>query len=95
VLIDWSNARSGPPEADLAMTWILLATGAIEASAPVRAALGAVRSLLVRSFLGGCERGPVEAVLPVGAERRLADPNVTPAEAARVHALLHAVSGTR
>lgn len=93
VLIDWSNARSGPPAADLAMTWILLATGEIEAPAPAKAALGALRGLLVRSFLSSCDRAAIEAALPGIGEHKLADPNVTSAEAARIHALLRSVDG--
>ncbi len=87
-LIDWSNARSGPPAADHAMTWILLATGEIEAPAPLRAALNVLRPLLVRRFLGAYGRDAVKAALPVIVDRKLADPNLTPAEAERIHALL-------
>jgi aminoglycoside phosphotransferase (APT) family kinase protein len=92
VLIDWSNARAGPPAADLAMTWILLATGTVGGPWPVRAATAVFRRRMVASFLAGVDRSGAAATLPEVARWRLADPNVTAAEAAQVRSLTRRVS---
>jgi aminoglycoside phosphotransferase (APT) family kinase protein len=76
VVIDWTNARRGEPALDVAMTWVIAATSG---------------GLLGRSFaalyLRDQDLERVRAALPLAAERRLADPNVTDAERARVRRL--------
>lgn len=86
-LIDWANARAGSPAADLAMTWILLATGSVEGAALKRLAIGVLRRLLVRSFLHQIDTDTARSALGLVATRRLADRNVRPDEATRVRAL--------
>ena len=78
VLIDWTNAAHGPPEHDLAMTWVILE--------PLRV-LPQVDELLA-AFLDAADRGRAAAGLPAAVRRRLADPNVTDDERAAVRALL-------
>lgn len=80
VVIDWTNAADGPPELDIAMTWVILE--------PLARVIPLVRDL-VDAFLDAAgpesgQRGLVGAVA-----RRLADPNVTDDERAAVEALLH------
>lgn len=76
VLIDWTNARAGPPELDLAMTWLILITSG---GAPGRA--------LAEHFLRlvGVER--IRAGLPDAKAFRIADRNVTDVERRLVRAV--------
>jgi aminoglycoside phosphotransferase (APT) family kinase protein len=73
VLIDWTNARGGDPDADVALTWLIA-----ETSAGVR---GRLFAWLFRRIVGreAIRRGFAEA-----STFRLADPHVTDAERARV-----------
>jgi tRNA A-37 threonylcarbamoyl transferase component Bud32 len=73
VLIDWTNARGGDPDADVALTWLIA-----ETSAGIR---GRLFAWLFRRIVGreAIRRGFSEA-----SAFRLADPHVTDAERARV-----------
>lgn len=81
VVIDWPAAAAGPAEADVAQTWILVATS--DASAFERAA----RLPFIRAFLGCFDRGAIAGILPAVAERRLADENVRDSERTRIRRL--------
>jgi aminoglycoside phosphotransferase (APT) family kinase protein len=76
VLIDWTNARAGDPDADVALTWLIA-----ETSGGPRGRLfaWAFRRLVGREAI---RRGFAEA-----SAFRLADPHVTDAERARVRRL--------
>lgn len=76
VLIDWTNARGGDPDADVALTWLIA-----ETSAGVRGRWFAwlFRRIVSREAL---RKGFAEA-----SAFRLADPHVTDAERARVRRL--------
>ena len=86
VVIDWPNARRGPAEADVAMTWIILATSDLP-EVPRRALLSILRGAFVSVFLRHFDLGAMRRVLPAVAERRLADRNVRERERARVRLL--------
>jgi Ser/Thr protein kinase RdoA (MazF antagonist) len=73
VLIDWTNARSGTPESDVALTWLILETSG---GLPGRVAARLFRAAAGRD---GIQRGLANAVA-----FRLADRHVTDAERARV-----------
>lgn len=73
VVIDWTNAHAGSPDADLAMTWLILATSA---GLP-----GRIAARILRSEVG---REPIRRGLAAASRFRLADPNVTQAEKQRV-----------
>jgi tRNA A-37 threonylcarbamoyl transferase component Bud32 len=76
VLIDWTNARAGDPDADVALTWLIA-----ETSAGLRGRLfaRAFRRVVGRQAIG---RGFAEA-----SAFRLADPHVTDAERVLVRRL--------
>jgi aminoglycoside phosphotransferase (APT) family kinase protein len=88
VLIDWTNGCRAPAEAEVALTWIIMATSEIPGPLPVRLVAGAVRGRFVRQFLSHFDLDPVRAALPRVAELRLADQNVTDRERERVRALV-------
>ncbi|PZG87813.1 hypothetical protein C1I97_32355 [Streptomyces sp. NTH33] len=76
VVIDWRNAGAGDPAADVAMTMVTVGSAEVPGLA-VR--LG--RRLLVHSVRKGCRTDPAGRIREV-TEAKLADPNLTPAEAA-------------
>lgn len=76
VLIDWTNAGPGDPAMDAALTWLILATSA-----------GLPGRLLAASFRRRVGNAIVRAGLSAACAYRLADPNVTDAERARVRAV--------
>jgi aminoglycoside phosphotransferase (APT) family kinase protein len=82
-VIDWTNARLGPPALDVAVTWVILATVRLD-SAVARAA----RDAFVRAFLASFDREDIRRALPTAVERRLADPNISPHERDDVRQLL-------
>lgn len=87
VLLDWTNARSGVGEADVALTWLVLAAAELGETG-VRAAVGAVvRRLFLRAFLGHFELARVRAVLPAVAAWKCEDRNMRPAEIAAMRRL--------
>ena len=73
VVIDWTNAHGGDPQADVALTWIILATSA-----------GLPGRLLAHLYRSSAGRDVVRAGLDGARAFRLADPNVTDAERALV-----------
>jgi hypothetical protein len=73
VVIDWTNARGGDPDADVALTWLIFETSA---GLPGRLAAGIFRA---RVGADAVRRGLADA-----ARFRLADMNVTAAEKHRV-----------
>jgi aminoglycoside phosphotransferase (APT) family kinase protein len=76
VVIDWTNARAGDPDVDVALTWLILRTSG---GLPGRA--------LAELFRRNVGAGVIRRGLPAAAAFRLADPNVTDAERRRVRAL--------
>lgn len=76
VVIDWTNAGAGDPGVDLALTWVIGETSGV----PARA--------FVRLYARRVDREALERGLPEAVARRLADPNLTEAERARVRRLL-------
>jgi aminoglycoside phosphotransferase (APT) family kinase protein len=79
-VIDWANAHVGAPEVDVAMTFVIL-RGIV---------LPAHERLLVRGLLRAMARTcgtDRRAGMPVATEWRLADPNLTDAEAGLIRRL--------
>jgi aminoglycoside phosphotransferase (APT) family kinase protein len=76
VVIDWSNARAGDPALDVALTWVIGATSG-----------GVGGPVFTKLFLRHVDRSAARRALPEACEYRLADPNVTDGERARVRRL--------
>lgn len=93
VLIDWANSARGAGPADVAVTWLLMATAAIP-RATVPGAVGHVlRKMFVRSFLGHFDRAVVRAALPAVVEWKCRDRNMSLAEVTAMRRLLARESG--
>jgi aminoglycoside phosphotransferase (APT) family kinase protein len=70
VVIDWANARRGPPGADIAATWLLLAAAEIPGRpSPARTILRLSRRAFLRTFLNHAGRdGAGPWLAPIAAE---------------------------
>ena len=78
VVIDWTNARSGEPSLDVALTWVILATSGG----------GVLARLFISRFLAHFDKDEVVRALRAAAEYRLADVNVRDDERAKVRRLV-------
>jgi hypothetical protein len=80
VVIDWTNAVQGPPGADVAVTWLLLAAGQTDTSPVEWVLVTTLRRVLVRSFLHAAGRDAAVASLSAALEYRSHDANLSPGE---------------
>jgi aminoglycoside phosphotransferase (APT) family kinase protein len=87
-VVDWANAARGVPAADVACTWLILAT------APVPEAPGPHwRQDMVGGFTAGSDIDAARPYLRVIAERWRTDRGVSPAEQSRIDAFLAGAAG--
>lgn len=85
LVIDWTNAGAGPAEADVALTWLLLAAGEPPGGPMVRLVVGVARRSFLRSFLGHFDLAKISLHLAATAERRLLhDSNMRESELRRM-----------
>ena len=80
VLVDWTNARSGPADLDVAVTAVIIAEVAVDEDEPEYAR--AARALLA-AFLLAADGEPVPHLVEA-VRIRLADPSLVPGERALV-----------
>ena len=84
VVIDWSNAGRGDPDAEVADLWLIMSNADIPGSPVQRALLRAGRKLFVRGFIRQFDRDAVRRQLRVAMDHRLRDPNMRSAERERI-----------
>jgi aminoglycoside phosphotransferase (APT) family kinase protein len=83
-VIDWSNVAAGPPAADVAMAWLIMATSEVDGTPlALRPALRSIRSVLLHRFRALVSHDPGPELARV-AQARIADRNTRPAEAERL-----------
>lgn len=82
VLIDWRNAREGPPDLDVAMTAVILGQAALDDAGPMAAAAGR----LLHRFLLRVPGDPLSR-MDEAIHRRRADPALSQLEVARLDAV--------
>jgi aminoglycoside phosphotransferase (APT) family kinase protein len=88
VVIDWARARRGPPGADVAATWLVLAAAEVPGRRSLaRAALGMARRAFLRAFLEAAGRDRARPWLVALAAERASDTHLSRAERTRMHAL--------
>jgi aminoglycoside phosphotransferase (APT) family kinase protein len=75
VVIDWTNARSGDPALDVALTWVIGATSGFGGS-------------FLDHFLSHFEERELLRALPAASKYRMADANVTDSEREAVRHLV-------
>ena len=93
VVIDWTNARRGAPALDVADAWVLLATAEVPGSRAARTVARLGTRAFLRAFLAGVDQEEARRALPAAVDRRLADPNTTEGERARMRRLVHRAPG--
>ena len=93
VVIDWSNAARGAGEVDVALTWVLLASGENPARGLKAIVSEPFRARLVGAFLASFDEGPVRDVLPQVVEWKTTDPHMSEAEKAAMWALARRQGG--
>ncbi|QYC42674.1 Phosphotransferase enzyme family protein [Nonomuraea coxensis DSM 45129] len=81
-VVDWANAARGAAGADVACTWLVLAT------APLEASMDVWRSGMLAAFLAGVDTVAARRYLPAVADRRRAEEHLSAAEKAEISAFL-------
>ena len=88
VVIDWSSVHRGDANADVVMTWVILAAAQPPGSAWTRAIAGAGRSVFVNQFMSGFDKKHLsQLVTPIG-RLKLRDPNMSSAERLAIEAFI-------
>lgn len=81
-VIDWANSARGDPHVDVALTWLLLAAGAVSGSRVAAWFVTRGRSALLRGFLDGCDRVAAAGHLHEVAAWKSRDSNISSGERA-------------
>jgi aminoglycoside phosphotransferase (APT) family kinase protein len=84
VVIDWSNAGLGHPDAEIADLWLLMSNAEIPGGRVIRRIMRAGRGLFLRAFMKHVDRTAVRAHLRIAAEHRLRDRNMLEVERERM-----------
>ena len=87
VVIDWPNARRGNGDADVALTWAMLAAGEVPAGRIKAAVLGLGRAALIKTFLAPFDRAAVAAQLAGIVDWKVSDAHLSGAEQTAMLAL--------
>jgi aminoglycoside phosphotransferase (APT) family kinase protein len=90
VLVDWTNACRGVGEADVALTWLLLACGGAPAVSRLAVLSAGVRRRLVGRFLSRFDPAPVREELEAVGAWKCADRHMSEPERAAMRALVRA-----
>ncbi|HYZ91171.1 MAG TPA: phosphotransferase [Actinomycetota bacterium] len=88
VVIDWSNAGLGPPDAETADLWLLMSNADIPGSGVVHRLIRWGRGLFLRAFMKHVDKTAVRKHLRLAAAARMKDRNMTEAEIARMRAFV-------
>lgn len=88
VLIDWTNARRGRAETDLAQTWLLIAGGDTSDLGAAARLVAPVQRVFARLVMREFDRSAVVPFLRSVAEDRAGDPNMRPAELATMRRIV-------
>jgi Ser/Thr protein kinase RdoA (MazF antagonist) len=90
VVIDWTNAAVGDPDADVANTWLTVACADIDGSRLERTVGALGRRLFLAAFLRAVGSEPARRWLAAVADARAADRNVRPSEVEAMRRLVRA-----
>lgn len=93
VVIDWANACRGDSSIDVAVAWVLMATGEVPTGRFIGAILGRARSALVNSFLKSFDVETVAKTLGEVVAWKVLDAHMSPAEQSRMWQLVTDVVG--
>ncbi len=90
VVVDWPNARRGDGDADVALTWVLLAAGGMPTGRVKAAVLGWGRRLLINGMLAPFDPAAVRGQLADVVEWKVQDPHMSAAEQQGMRSLVRA-----
>ena len=88
IVIDWTNAASGDPLADVALTWALIASGEVPTDRIQSVILGVGRNRLLKAFLKSFQGDALRSTLIEGVEWKCTDRNMSAVEIRRMRSLL-------
>lgn len=88
VLIDWTNARRGRAETDLAQTWLIVAAGDTSDLGPAARLVGPVQRRFARLVIREFDRDAIVPHLAGVAAERGQDPNMRPGELAAMQRIV-------
>ena len=84
MVIDWSNARRGVADFDVALTWVLMMAGEIPGNRLRAAVMGRARGALVNGFLDGFDLARLRRTVRAVVEWKVTDPHISEAEQRRM-----------
>jgi aminoglycoside phosphotransferase (APT) family kinase protein len=93
VVIDWPNARRDSGSTDVALTWVLIASGEIPTGRLRGAILGRARGWLINAFLATFDLNELKGHLRGVVEWKVQDPNMSPTEQAAMWRLASSLEG--
>jgi aminoglycoside phosphotransferase (APT) family kinase protein len=77
VVIDWTNARRGDPNIDVALSWAILSAGQVETNWIIDRVGRRVRAALIAGFLGAVDEGAARSVLRQAVSWKVQDANLS------------------
>lgn len=93
VVIDWTGGSRGDPAVDVAISWVLMATGSVATGPIIGAVLGRARRALVASFLAGLDTDAVRPQLRPVVAWKVEDPHMSADEQRRMWQLVGHAGG--
>jgi aminoglycoside phosphotransferase (APT) family kinase protein len=88
IVIDWANAASGDPSFDVALTWVLIASGDVPKGAALRAVIDIGRRLILNAFLEPFSGDELRAIVEQVVRWKATDPHMSAVEIGRMQALV-------
>jgi aminoglycoside phosphotransferase (APT) family kinase protein len=88
IVIDWTNAVSGDPLADIALTWALIAAGEVPTGRMQSVMLDVGGNLLLKAFLKPFKGDALRSMLIEAVEWKCMDRNMSANEISRMRSLL-------
>jgi aminoglycoside phosphotransferase (APT) family kinase protein len=95
IVVDWQYARRGDGAADVASTWLILASFQFSASGPRGLAMMAARRLFLDAFLRNAGHAAARRQIPSVARFHLADPYLLPSERPAIYDLARRTAAFR
>jgi aminoglycoside phosphotransferase (APT) family kinase protein len=86
-VIDWTNASRGVAAVDVALAWVLLASGEVPYGRVRATVLGLGRAFFIKAFLRNCDLAAARAQLREVVTWKVADPNMSEVERQAMWAL--------
>lgn len=93
VVIDWANTSAGDGAVDVALAWVLIASGELPFGRARAAVMGRGRSVFLGGFLDGCDVDAARGVIDAVVAWKVTDRNMSDTERRRMRAVAAAAGG--